>query len=55
MRKLAQENAFPGRDISSARSFQIFQAKSTEEGAWVAPMRAILLENYKRVNHAMAE
>jgi hypothetical protein len=55
MRKLAQENAFPGRDISSARSFQIFQAKSTEDSAWVAPLRSTLLENYKRVNNAIAE
>jgi protein MBA1 len=55
MRKLAQENAFPGRDISSARSFQIFQAKSTEDSAWVAPLRATLLENYNRVNNAIAE
>lgn len=55
MRKIAQENAFPGRDISSARSFQIFQAKSTKDSAWVAPLRATLLENYKRVNNAIAE
>jgi len=55
VRKLAQENAFPGRDTSSARSFQIFQATSTKDGAWVAPLRAILLENYRRVNNAIAE
>jgi hypothetical protein len=55
MRKLGQENAIPGRDISSARSFQIFQAKSTKDSAWVAPMRATLLENYKRTNNAIAE
>jgi hypothetical protein len=55
MRKLAQENAFPGRDTSSARSFQVFQATSTKNSAWVAPLRAILLENYKRVNNAIAE
>lgn len=55
MRKLAKENAFPGWDIASARSFQIFQATSTKNSAWVAPMRDILLENYKRVNNAIAE
>jgi len=55
MRKIAKENAFPGRDISSARSFQIFQTKSTKDSAWVAPLRAILLENYSRVNNAIAE
>jgi len=55
MRKLAQENAFPGKDISSARSFQIFQTKSTKDGAWVTPLRAILFENYRRVNNAIAE
>jgi hypothetical protein len=55
LRKISQENAFPGRDISSARSFQIFQAKSTKDSAWVAPLRATLLENYKRVNTAIAE
>jgi hypothetical protein len=55
MRKLAKENAFPGREISSAGSFQIFQTTSTKDSAWVAPLRGILLENYKRVNHAIAE
>ncbi|KAI0298697.1 hypothetical protein B0F90DRAFT_1731839 [Multifurca ochricompacta] len=55
MRKLAQENAFPGRETPSSRSFQIFQAKSTKDSAWVAPLRNILLENYKRVNNAIAE
>jgi hypothetical protein len=55
MRKIAQENAFPGRDTLSARSFQIFQATSTKDSAWVAPMRGILLENYRRVNNAIAE
>jgi hypothetical protein len=55
MRKLAQEDAFPGRDTSSARSFQIFQATSTKDNAWVGPLRAILLENYRRVNNAIAE
>jgi hypothetical protein len=55
MRKLAKENTFPGREIASARSFQIFQATSTKDSAWVAPMRNILLENYKRVNNAIAE
>ena len=55
MRKLAQENGFPGRDISSARSFQIFQATSTKDSAWVAPLRATLLENYRRVNNTIAE
>jgi len=54
MRKLAQENAFPGRETQSARSFQIFQATSTKESAWVAPLCAILLEKYKRVNNAIA-
>ncbi|KAI0000205.1 hypothetical protein BJV74DRAFT_766883 [Russula compacta] len=55
MRKVAQENAFPGRETSSARSFQIFQATSVKDSAWVAPLRGILLENYKRVNNAIAE
>jgi len=55
MRKLVQENALPGRDISSARSFQIFQTQSTKDSAWVAPLRATLLENYRRVNNAIAE
>jgi hypothetical protein len=55
VRKLAKENAFPGMEISSARSFQIFQATSTKDSAWVTPLRDILLENYKRVNHAIAE
>lgn len=55
MRKIAQENAFPGRETSSARSFQIFQASSTKDSAWVAPLRGALLENYKRVNNAIAE
>jgi hypothetical protein len=55
MRKLAQEDAFPEREILSPRSLQIFQAKSTKDSAWVAPLRAILLENYKRVNSAIAE
>jgi len=55
MRKIAQENAFPGRETSSARSFQIFQATSTKDNAWVAPLRRILFENYKRVNSAIAE
>jgi hypothetical protein len=55
MRKLAQEDAFPERDTPSARSLQIFQARSTKDSAWVAPLRGILLENYKRVNNAIAE
>jgi protein MBA1 len=55
MRKLAKENAFPGREIATARSFQIFQATSTKDSAWVAPLRRILLENYKRVNNVIAE
>jgi hypothetical protein len=55
MRKLAQENAFPERDTYSARSFQIFQATSTKDSAWVGPLRATLLENYRRVNNAIAE
>jgi len=55
MRRLAQENAFPGRETLSARSFQIFQTKSTKNDAWVAPLRGILLENYKRINNAIAE
>ena len=55
MRRLAQENAFPGREILSARSFQVFQAKSTKDDAWVAPLRGILFENYKRINNAIAE
>ena len=55
MRKLAQEDAFPERETLSPRSLQIFQAKSTKDSAWVAPLRAILLENYKRVNNAIAE
>jgi len=55
MRKLAQENAFPRRETPSARSFQIFQATSTKDSAWVAPLRRTLLENYKRVNSAIAE
>jgi protein MBA1 len=55
MRRLAQENAFPGREILSARSFQIFHTKSTKDDAWVAPLRGILLENYKRINNAIAE
>lgn len=55
MRRLAQENAFPGRETSSASSFQIFQTKSTKDNAWVAPLRGILLENYKRMNDAIAE
>ncbi|KAI9507584.1 hypothetical protein F5148DRAFT_93792 [Russula earlei] len=55
MRKLAQENAFPGQETSSARSFQIFQAASIKDSAWVAPLRGILLENYKRVHNAIAE
>ena len=55
MRRLAQENAFPGRETLSARSFQIFHAKSTKDDAWVAPLRDILLENYKRINNAIAE
>lgn len=55
MRKLAQENSFPGQETQSARSFQIFQATSAKDSAWVAPLRAILLENYKRVNNAIAE
>lgn len=55
MRKVAQENAFPRRETPSARSFQIFQATSTKDSAWVAPLRGILLENYKRVNNAIAE
>ena len=55
MRKIAQENAFPGRETSSTRSFQIFQATSTKDNAWVAPLRRVLFENYKRVNSAIAE
>ncbi|KAI0252475.1 hypothetical protein BJV78DRAFT_1200902 [Lactifluus subvellereus] len=55
MRKLAQENSFPGRETLSPRSLQIFRAKSTKDSAWVAPLRGILLENYKRVNNAIAE
>jgi protein MBA1 len=55
MRRLAQENAFPGRETSSANSFQIFQTKSTKDDAWVAPLRGILLENYKCINNAIAE
>jgi len=55
MRRLAKENAFPGRKTSSARSFQMFQTKSMKDDAWVAPLRSILLENYKRLNNAIAE
>jgi len=55
MRRLAQENSFPGRETLSARSFQIFQTKSTKDDAWVAPLRGILFENYKRINNAIAE
>jgi len=55
MRRLAQENAFPEREVLSARSFQIFHTKSTKGDAWVAPLRGILLENYKRINNAIAE
>jgi protein MBA1 len=55
MRRLAQENAFPGRETLSTRSFQIFQTKSTKDDAWVAPLRGILFENYKRINNAIAE
>jgi hypothetical protein len=55
MRKIAQENAFPGRDTPSALSLQIFQSKSIKDSAWVAPLRGILFENYKRVNNAIAE
>ena len=55
MRRLAQENAFPGRETLSARSFQIFHAKSTKDDAWVAPLRGVLLENYKRISNAIAE
>ncbi|KAH9171346.1 hypothetical protein EDB89DRAFT_1852384, partial [Lactarius sanguifluus] len=55
MRRLAQENAFPGRETFSARSFQIFQTKSTKDDAWVAPLRDIVLENYKRLNNAIAD
>jgi len=55
MRRLAQEKAFPGQETSSTRSFQIFQTKSTKDNAWVAPLRGILLENYKRINNAIAE
>ena len=55
MRSLAQENAFPGRETLSARSLQVFQAKSTKDDAWVAPLRGILFENYKRINNAIAE
>ncbi|KAH9074191.1 hypothetical protein EDB83DRAFT_2355331 [Lactarius deliciosus] len=55
MRRLAQENAFPGRETFSARSFQIFQTKSTKDDAWVAPLRGVILENYKRLNNAIAD
>ncbi|KAI9438619.1 hypothetical protein H4582DRAFT_1814447 [Lactarius indigo] len=55
MRRLAQENAFPGRETFSARSFQIFQTKSSKDDAWVAPLRGIILENYKRINNAIAD
>ncbi|KAI0266068.1 hypothetical protein BC834DRAFT_824172 [Gloeopeniophorella convolvens] len=55
MRKLAQENAFPGRETASARSLEIFRAASTKDSAWVAPLRALLLENYTRVHAAIAE
>jgi len=55
MRKLSKNNGIPGWETPARSFFQIFRATSTKDSACVAPLRAILLENYKRVNNAIAE
>ncbi|KAI0346437.1 hypothetical protein BDW22DRAFT_1461811 [Trametopsis cervina] len=51
MFRIASENAFPGIEIKSAWSLQIFKIRS---GRWVAGLRKSALESYKNVNAAVA-
>ncbi|KAH9003415.1 hypothetical protein EDB86DRAFT_3073196 [Lactarius hatsudake] len=47
--------SLPLETLESRTPDLIFQTKSTKDDAWVAPLRGIILENYRRVNNAIAD
>ncbi|KAH8113960.1 hypothetical protein DFH11DRAFT_1509836 [Phellopilus nigrolimitatus] len=54
MFRLANDFAFPGIVTKWRIHPQLFRAKSTSDGAWVAPFRHDLLDIYTRINRAIA-
>jgi hypothetical protein len=52
---MAAENSFPGVQVRRALSLNLFKLGSSSDKAWVAPLRRIASDTYKRVNEAVAE
>jgi len=55
MYRMATEFAFPHTVTKRRLSPQLFQTQSTDEKAWIAPIRAEVFSVYKRVNEAIAK
>lgn len=60
MMRLADEYAFPNNPARTKQqtgkwSLQLFKGTSTDETAWIAPMRRDMLEVYKRVCAGIAK
>ncbi|KAH9915759.1 hypothetical protein B0H21DRAFT_326375 [Amylocystis lapponica] len=55
MFQMAQDHGFSGVKIKSAWSPKIFSVRSTQDSAWVAPIRKGTLASYIQLNQAVAD
>lgn len=55
MYRLAKAGSLPGADTPKALRLGIFQATSTSDTAWVAPLRRIAVTTYLQVYRALAD
>jgi len=55
MREMAKEYGFPGIKIRSPWSWKAFGVESTDDSAWIAPIRKATLESYLQLNQAVAD
>ncbi|KAF9805447.1 hypothetical protein IEO21_09051 [Rhodonia placenta] len=55
LRRMAKDKGFPDTKVRSGWSWRIFTTQSTSNSAWIASLRNIALDTYKRVNQALAD
>jgi len=55
LRRMADDRAIPGVKVTSSWSWRIMTAQSTSDTAWLAPLRRITLDTYKRINEAVSQ